>query len=104
MKKKLITCLMLAGVLFMTPVSSVAAAEMNSPIMTREELDSATPADELTDGATGIMPRLADSKSYTIPGGQGTLTSNAWRSTTPDLSGNTYQWDYQVSEIGRAHV
>ena len=38
MKKKLITCLMLAGVLFMAPVSSVAAAEMNSPIMTREEL------------------------------------------------------------------
>ena len=99
MKKKLITCLMLAGVLFMAPVSSVAAAEMNSPIITREELDSATPADELTDGATGIMPRSADSKSYTIPGGQGTLTSNAWRSTTPDLSGNTYQWDYQVSAV-----
>ncbi len=33
-----------------------------------------------------------------LPGGQGTVISNAWRTTgNGNVSGNTRQWDYQVS-------
>jgi hypothetical protein len=35
----------------------------------------------------------------TLPGGYGKLTSNAWRSSDYTESGNTYQWDYQVSAV-----
>ena len=48
---------------------------------------------------TGITPRTAQAKPFTIPGGQGTLTSNAWRQTNETTSGNTLQWDYQVSAV-----
>lgn len=48
---------------------------------------------------SGITPRAAQGKDYTIPGGQGTLTANAWRSTFSTTSGNTLQWDYQVSAV-----
>lgn len=42
----------------------------------------------------------SQAKSYTLPGGQGTLTSNAWRTTGDgSISGNTRQWDYQVSAV-----
>ncbi|AGZ23051.1 hypothetical protein HO831_01095 [Streptococcus suis] len=47
----------------------------------------------------GIALRTAQGKKLTIPGGKGTLTSNAWRSTSATSSGNTYQWDYQVSAV-----
>ncbi|MDQ5983869.1 MAG: hypothetical protein RUMPE_00898 [Eubacteriales bacterium SKADARSKE-1] len=38
---------------------------------------------------------ISQSKSYSVPGGQ--LISDAWRSTFCAVSGNTLQWDYQVS-------
>lgn len=42
----------------------------------------------------------SDSKSLTLPGGQGTITSNAWRTTgNGSISGNTRQWEYQVSAV-----
>jgi len=49
----------------------------------------------------GSLTVLATSqeKILTIPGSQGTLTSNAWRSTSETASGNTYQWEYQVSAV-----
>ena len=47
----------------------------------------------------GTTVRAAQRKSFSIPGGQGTLISNVWRSTFKTSSGNTYQWDYQVSAI-----
>ncbi len=48
--------------------------------------------------STGLpASATSQSKDLTIPGNQGTLTSNAWRSTSYTVSGNTYQWDYQVS-------
>lgn len=47
----------------------------------------------------GISIRTAQGKELIIPGRQGTLTSNAWRSTIATSSGNTYQWDYQVSAV-----
>lgn len=46
-----------------------------------------------------IMPLSSQAKDYSIPGKQGTLTSNAWRQTVHTASGNTYQWDYQVSAV-----
>lgn len=42
----------------------------------------------------------AQSKSKTLPDSYGTLTSNAWRQTgNGTVSGNTLQWDYQVSAV-----
>lgn len=43
--------------------------------------------------------RSAQGNVFTIPGGKGTLTSNAWRSTFSTSSGNTLQWDYVVSAV-----
>lgn len=41
-----------------------------------------------------------DSTPLTLPGGQGTITSNAWRTTgNGSVSGNTRKWDYQVSAV-----
>lgn len=45
----------------------------------------------------GIMPLTSQAKPLSVPGG--TLTSNAWRSSSATTSGNTYQWDYQVSAV-----
>jgi hypothetical protein len=47
-------------------------------------------------------PALATSQArpLNIPGGQGTVTSNAWRTTgNGSISGNTRQWEYQVSAV-----
>ena len=38
---------------------------------------------------------VSQSKNYSIPGGQ--LISDSWRSTLGTSSGNTLQWDFQVS-------
>ncbi|MDR1018370.1 MAG: hypothetical protein LBM02_06675 [Lachnospiraceae bacterium] len=38
-----------------------------------------------------------DSSTLTIPASKGKLTSNAWRSVLPKISGNTYKWNYVVS-------
>lgn len=42
---------------------------------------------------------VSQEKSLTIPSNGGTITANAWRSTSASISGNTYQWDYQVSSV-----
>ncbi|EID42606.1 hypothetical protein GT20_3288 [Parageobacillus thermoglucosidasius TNO-09.020] len=47
---------------------------------------------------------VSQAKDYTIPGGQGTLTSNVWRSTSATYSGNTIQWDWQVSAVYSGNV
>lgn len=47
-----------------------------------------------------IMPLVNQQKKYSIPGDKGTLTSNVWRqSGDGTVSGNTLQWDYQVSAV-----
>ena len=51
--------------------------------------------DIITRSSSGEL-KVDQSKDYIIPGGKGTLTSNAWRSGE-NPSGNTLQWDYQVS-------
>lgn len=41
-----------------------------------------------------------DTESLNLPGGQGKITSNAWRTTgNGSVSGNTRKWDYQVSAV-----
>lgn len=100
-KKKLIVSLALATMLCVTPTASVFAAETNPPALTQEELENATVADTPTDEGqeSTPMPLISNAKSYTIPGGKGKITSNVWRSTNPKSSGNTYQWDYQISAV-----
>lgn len=58
-----------------------------------------TPASAEENLYVGTAVRTAQGKELTLPGGQGTLISNAWRSTFETTSGNTYQWDYQVSAV-----
>lgn len=50
-----------------------------------------------------ISNRSNQGKQYTIPGGQGVLTANVWRSTIGEKRGNTIQWDYQVSAVYSGH-
>lgn len=100
LKKKLIVSFALATILCITPIASVFATETTPPALTQEELENATLADTPTNDSQNVpMPRSKNSKSYSIPGGKGTITSNAWRSTSATSSGNTYQWDYQVSAV-----
>lgn len=66
---------------------------------TPEPATGGTPASADENMYNGITPRTAQAKPFTIPGGQGTLTSNAWRQTNETTSGNTLQWDYQVSAV-----
>lgn len=100
LKKKLIVSFTLAVMLCFTSTVPVSAAETNVPALTQEELENATVADTPADEAQNTpMPRAKNSKSYTIPGGKGKITSNAWRSSPGKTSGNTCQWDYQVSAV-----
>lgn len=64
-----------------------------------EPATGGTPASADENMYNGITPRTAQAKDFTIPGNQGTLTSNAWRQTNKTESGNTLQWDYQVSAV-----
>lgn len=59
---------------------------------------SSVPAYAATDDYE-IMPLTSQARNFNIPGGQGTLTANVWRQTIHTASGNTYQWDYQVSAV-----
>lgn len=50
--------------------------------------------------SNNISTKSSQSRSYNIPGGKGRLTSNAWRTTgNGSISGNTRQWEYQVSAV-----
>lgn len=64
-----------------------------------EPVRGGTPASAEENRYNGITTRTAQAKPFTIPGKQGTLTANAWRSTKETTSGNTLQWDYQVSAV-----
>lgn len=99
MKKKTIVSIILSSFLCLFSVMPVFAIEINEPTMTQEELDNATPAEEEPSEGSFIMPRASNSNYLTIPSGKGKITSNAWRSSSPTTSGNTYQWNYQVSAV-----
>ena len=70
---------------------------MNAEVL--KPAEGGTPALEEENQYDGIAVRTAQGKNLKIPGGKGTLTSNAWRSTRESSVGNTYQWDYQVSAV-----
>ena len=74
-------------------------AEPNDSEQAHEPATGGTPASADENMYNGITPRTAQEKPFTIPGNQGTLTSNAWRQTVGTESGNTLQWDYQVSAV-----
>ncbi|MGG7621542.1 hypothetical protein [Bacillus coreaensis] len=107
MKKKILGFLLTTGLLISLPVSSGFAAELQpetdtsgfSPIehYLDQEGISDIPTNNTKDKKKDVSAQTAQSKSYSIPGGKGTLTSDAWRSTYSTKSGNTLQWDYQVT-------
>ncbi|MFE3574036.1 hypothetical protein [Lysinibacillus sp. NPDC059133] len=111
MKMSKITLLGLATVLGITiifPTPSGAAAEQEdvnydphdtSEVGSFENLEGGTSATIEEMSPLRPMPRASQGKSYNIPGSQGTLTSNVWRTTAGQTSGNTVQWDYQVSAV-----
>ena len=98
MKKKL-----LSGVIALTLICSFsttvfASDSVNSLAGFSPETATMAPAQSQS-GLTKI-PRAAQGKTYTIPGSKGTITSNAWRTSGDGtISGNTRQWDYQVSAV-----
>lgn len=48
----------------------------------------------------GPAAAASQAKPLTLPGSLGTLTSNVWRTSGDGyISGNTRQWDYQVSAV-----
>lgn len=59
----------------------------------------ATPADKESNSyvQSPYEAVTADSEYLDIPGDQGRLTCDAWRSTKMKESGNTLKWEYQVS-------
>lgn len=66
---------------------------------TPEPVTGGTPASADENMYNGAAFRKAQEKPFIIPGGQGTLTSNAWRQSKETESGNTLQWNYQVSAV-----
>lgn len=66
---------------------------------TPEPATGETPASADENMYNGVAFRLAQANPFIIPGGQGTLTSNAWRQSKKTESGNTLQWNYQVSAV-----
>lgn len=79
-------------------LSKRMAALFTAVLMVVTVFTSAIPAYAASNDSE-IMPLTSQGKDYKIPGSQGTLTSNAWRQTVHTPSGNTYQWDYQVSAV-----
>lgn len=88
----------MSALLILAPITSVGAYEFNELTMSQEEIINATPAEEPSQEMIQIMSRSSNYNKYTIPGKKGTLTSNVWRSKQK-TSGNTLQWNYQVSAV-----
>lgn len=98
MKRKIMSLFFATAIICtgaLSGIVTVQAAENPTKIV---EMRNATMADPLDDSVTIVMPRIAQDKSYTIPGSKGKITSNAWRTNgNGKKSGNTQQWSYQVS-------
>lgn len=105
MKKTLLfTSLLLGMTLSSISVSADSIEETHDPynpevIDPHTYLEGGTPANIEESLPAMPMPRSSQGKSYKIPGNQGTLTANVWRSTSGSVSGNTIQWSYQVSAV-----
>ncbi|KXG43746.1 hypothetical protein [Tepidibacillus decaturensis] len=70
-----------------------------SPIQHYLEQEGINKIKNKKDKSGDVTIQSSQAKEYSIPGGKGTLTSNTWRSTFSTKSGNTLQWDYQVSAV-----
>lgn len=82
---------------FILMMIMVCSLSLPAYAQTPEPATGGTPASEDENMYNGVALMTAQEKPLPIPGGQGTLTSNAWRQTHESKSGNTLQWDYQVS-------
>lgn len=45
------------------------------------------------------VPQTNTSQTLTLPGGEGTLTANVWRSSYASQTGHALTWDWQVSAV-----
>jgi len=45
------------------------------------------------------VPHTNTSQTLTLPGGEGTLTANVWRSFYASQTGNALTWEWQVSAV-----
>ncbi len=56
--------------------------------------------DNGTVGPLGVyFPHISASQALALPGGEGTLTANVWRSSYVSQTGNALTWDWQVSAV-----
>lgn len=88
---------------------NIYVAYDSSDSIPQEDLTGFSPIDEakrqerigdnndITTIVSSDATRISQSRDLTLPDGRGTLTSNVWRNTFYSQSGNTLQWDYQVS-------
>lgn len=79
----------LSSILALSMVTSIGVS-----VLATENVDNNTQSEITMEEPS--KERAKDTKPQTIPGGKGTIRSNVWRGTSRS-SGNTYQWDYQVS-------
>ncbi|MFT8928816.1 MAG: hypothetical protein ABF969_05720 [Sporolactobacillus sp.] len=101
--KTLITSIIGIAIFIGSGTTQIFAKEKNDlPV-----LEGGTPAtqqenqysSQISPNSISIQPLTSQANSYTLPGGEGEITSNAWRSSSGTKSGNTIQWDYQVSAV-----
>ncbi|KAA8815595.1 hypothetical protein EMB92_09270 [Bifidobacterium callitrichos] len=96
---KHVLSILLTVVMLLLPARYAFGDDISQIELSPQELESATVADPSGADPSSVMPLSKDSEPLTIPGGKGTLTSNAWRSSSYTVSGNTLKWDYQVSAV-----
>ena len=95
--KKIVTTIVLVAMCLSMLSVSVFAVELSPTTQQGNILAQSAPA--LQGDALIIKPLTSQGNVLTIPGGEGTLTSNCWRQTTATVSGNTLQWSWQVSAV-----
>lgn len=97
MKKKLLSSILALALVCSFATTSFAAESSKGPSDFYPEYAAMAPAQVQSGSTRGLS---SQSKPYTIPGGKGTITSNAWRTFGDGtISGNTRQWEYQVSAV-----
>lgn len=77
-------------------------SNMKEYVVSEEDLAEATPAEAMEVAIEEMVEiplegKTSSYKDLTVPGGK--LRVNVWRSTNKKQSGNTYEWDYQVSAV-----
>ena len=70
-----------------------------SPIQSYIQQEGNKKGDDKKQNNGDVSINSSNAKSLTIPNNEGKITANAYRSTFGTDSGNTIQWDYQVSAV-----